>query len=234
MSPVLIDRKRWLATLTTVWNTVQWYFETGPNITCGTHIHIRPADQEFSLAELKAIWKGVIYYGNVLAYLEPRATNTNKWASHNASTPAVARICPELKGQWRTSEVVKSKRMATVFKFIDGHQSKSVLVNAASPTKAFQWNFQPVLDSRKTIESRMARQVRSAEEAVAWIARTNAFISACCRKDWKNVGLKARGGINGGAKYSDRGPRWFELCHDLQDAAKIMGINHLIRLADFQ
>ena len=217
-----------------MWDTIECYFETGPNIACGTHVHIRPGDQEFSLAELKAIWKGVIYYSNVLAYLEPRATIANRWAAHNATAPAIARLCPELTEQWRTSDVTKSKRMAAVFKFIDNHQSKSLLVNAASPTKWFQWNFKPVLDSRKTIEFRMARQVRNAEEAVAWIARTNAFVSACCRKNWKNVGLKVRGGIDGGTKYSDRGPRWFELCHDLQAAAKTMGINHLIRLTDFQ
>lgn len=70
----------------------------------------------------------------------------------------------------------------------------------------------------------MPRQSRNAAQAIAWIARTNAFVMLCCRKDWSNPSLIRRTGLKQFLLLAVFG----EMNSGLREAASLLGMEHLL------
>ena len=131
-----------------------------------------------------------------------------------------------------TPSLLGNQKLIYLFRLVDQFKSASDLIQAATPGREFSWNFRPLLYCRKFIEFRITDIFMDADEAIAWIALTIAFISVCRSPNWD-----AR--IDNGWQRSSEGcsssllsPLWNELSNDMDHAAKQLNIDHLLRLSE--
>ncbi|KAL8815493.1 MAG: hypothetical protein Q9191_008461, partial [Dirinaria sp. TL-2023a] len=231
ISPVLTSiNQDWIIQLEKFWSTLLTRFDISPHISCATHVHVGRKGAEFSTQDLKAIWKGILYYNDVINFFGFLKT---QWAKRNTAAPSISAIRQRRYGRVDDiPDLVADGEIDLLFDFVDRFQTESALAKAASPDREYCWNFQPILDDRKTIEFRMPTGSRNARESIAWIARANAFILLCCRKDWtsQNLGRRVRSSTQ---RSQSTVPLWNELCDDLRAAAKLLGLEQYLSLPPF-
>lgn len=180
VSPIL-DFERpdiWHAHLQRIWSVLSQKFNTSSTSQCSTHVHMSPAEGQWTLDQVKRIAKAVLYFERSIDSLLPPERRANIWCQSN-----------------RWNATLKTQSMPTLFNWIDGatsiphvaflmctYSKDSEYGKAMGYTQdfvyhVFRWNFSPLSQGQKgTIEFRQPPGSSSLGETQLWITFAASFI----------------------------------------------------------
>lgn len=99
-------------------------FDIGFENSCATHVHIRPKDSEFSLQDLKGIWKGILYFEDALEIFNPKGSTNTVYAVKNSNAPAIMHTRQLHYGNGNIPRKIADHEIDGLFGFIDSHKSE--------------------------------------------------------------------------------------------------------------
>lgn len=163
-----------------VWWVLQQKFDTSTDTQCSTHVHISPAQGQWTLDHIKRVAKAVLYFERSVDTIMPPERRYTEWAHSN-----------------RNNISLRGQKMDMLFSRIDGAQDLAQIVSLVClypkdtthglrmgklhnfPYRVFRWNFTPLtMYSKGTIEFRQPPGSSDAASAKLWVTFAVSFVQA--------------------------------------------------------
>ena len=163
-----------------VWWVLQEKFDTSTNTQCSTHVHISPAQGQWTLDHIKRVAKAALYFERSVDTIMPPERRCTTWAHSN-----------------RNNILLRGQDMDLLFSQIDGAQDVAQIVSLVClypkdtlhglrlgkshdfPHRVFRWNFTPLTKhSMGTIEFRQPPGSSDAASAKLWVTFAVSFVQA--------------------------------------------------------
>lgn len=146
---------------------------------CGSHVHISPSlGRTFSLAQLRRIAFGIIFYEPLVQRLLPRYRQNNRFCFANTERSRelkdVTSAYPEHVALWKIWVMIMGTNdRQSLRNLMQGGQDKT-------HQRYVLWNFENTLDDGSgTIEFRGGPYLRSSGKTKRWISFVAAFAHLC-------------------------------------------------------
>ena len=183
VSPILDfqDHSKWNKQMDDVWWVLQEKFNTSTDTHCSTHVHISPAEGQWTLDQVKRVAKAALYFEQSVDTILPTHRSNSTWAKSN-----------------RNNTSLKDKDMNELFSLIDSKQDVDEIVclmcscsrnslegismgrSLGLPQyNMFRWNFTPLTrHSMGTIEFRQPPGSEDAASTKLWVTFAVSFVQA--------------------------------------------------------
>ncbi|KAK6335008.1 hypothetical protein TWF718_010450 [Orbilia javanica] len=161
----------WRREINVFWSAMSSMFEVKKSTTCGSHIHIAPWGEGFTLQQTKTIAFACCYYEPYVISLMPQERRDHPSCKRNS------------RASMRISSLFQAGQMSTIARVIRGQTSTQSLIECMQgDTRYVLWNFKPLLGSG-TIEFRGGRHLRGPNRTTAWITFVVLFVMLALKED---------------------------------------------------
>ncbi|KAF3182999.1 hypothetical protein TWF788_005801 [Orbilia oligospora] len=157
------------------WSSMKMMFEVKKNRSCGSHIHVAPWRDKFTLKQAKTIAFACCYYEPCIVSLIPEERRDNAYCQRNS------KIFPSS----RMSLLFRNGDMAAIARDIKEVLSTESLIDyMQGESRYVLWNFKPLASPRTgTIEFRGGRHLRGPNRTISWITFVVVFVMLALEED---------------------------------------------------
>jgi hypothetical protein len=163
----------------TLWQMLQTFLEIRWEPTCMTHVHVGIVNGQYSLAQLKRLAKCIGFFDNAFFCGAPSDGRWSKVVQGYARSNLRTISSEGIVNQYQVAvDQLQGGNPGPFFSWCDQHHSIKSIVGAFCSDRNVAWNFLPLLDTRGTIEFRLAPQVLNKESAMHSPAFALGFIQS--------------------------------------------------------
>ncbi|KAL8824674.1 MAG: hypothetical protein Q9191_004891 [Dirinaria sp. TL-2023a] len=169
VSPLICADDNCSQTVGKFWSVLLSHYELRRDTTCGLHIHISSATQNWTLDQLRSMAKAIVFWEPATARCAPlsRQDRFQDFCQSNIKAEVPVASC------WTRGPL---RGLLQAFDFIDNADSDAI-VDYVCPDKYRAWNLRPCgTGGHGSIEFRRPPGIVTAKKAKHWIAFTMAFM----------------------------------------------------------
>ncbi|EGX46531.1 hypothetical protein AOL_s00109g103 [Orbilia oligospora ATCC 24927] len=142
-------------------------FEVKKNRSCGSHIHVAPWRDKFTLKQAKTIAFACCYYDPYIISFMPEERRDHRYCQRNS------KVSPKMSLPFENGDMAAiakdTRKLSSTESLIDYMQGES------TESRYFLWNFQPLANPRTgTIEFRGGRHARAKQDHqldnISWLS----------------------------------------------------------------
>ncbi|KAK6433142.1 hypothetical protein LTR95_010679 [Oleoguttula sp. CCFEE 5521] len=171
VSPILSTRGKREGEIDTFWPAHKKVFHVPEqSIDCGSHVHVSPSGIKWSLAQLKNIAVGTVYFEALIHAMLPATRRHNSYCRKNSTSSS--RLGSYISGGqqgWRN------------FMAAATGTNRETLIALMQSDRKVLWNFTHIVDDGiGTIEFRGGRGLRGERRSKWWIAFAVSYLNLLC------------------------------------------------------
>jgi hypothetical protein len=201
ISPILRDNhnppeERWEPEVDKIFRALNKRGRVSTNTSCGTHVHLSPGSERWSLEDLKKLSCCILYFERAFEALYPEA----EWPKIYAKEAQRNKRARHAKANWTDNKNLREKSYVESVEDIRGIKNVAKLIELMNPPdeyyedpplfcrRSFAWNFTnlgPTTQGTEsgTVEYRRPPGVQSSNACVSWVRLAIAFVRAVLQVD---------------------------------------------------